>query len=414
MIIVLCEKSDKDIANAIAQDIAKEYSRLEIYIRLAEEGNKWDRKHAWDDLLIVLYNRTEYSESGKALIHQYIRETDEKGFILPVARYKENKNPPEPISGIKAMIYDATEPDEALKKITRRVGAMMGLRLRNYDSKIFISYRATDGSRVAQQVSDFLRLYGFQTCLDEARDPDGENKIQAGKSVQAEIEKNLTQANLVLLIDTPDAPNSKWIQKEIEIALSEGIPIYPLYIRLAGDHRCKPRFNALANLSRWWQIDTDLTTPLSQNILDSLLKEIEYYLQEIYRRKLKVPYIVKQELEQYGFDWNPVVGEKNLYEAIKQKRDLRNLEIKWRILSQCSIFDEIYEPDLIAFADFIRREGCGHKANFKFFIYDGKILSVPEIETMVNPNNDFLIMIHNQELRSFLSFLPSHFGRLLP
>ena len=260
MIIVLCEETDKGIADAITQDIAKQYDQqLNISVQLAERVNHWPGEHSWDDLLIVIYSKAEYPKSGKSFIHEY-REFDKNGFILPIAaRYESNKVPPEPITDIKAIIYN----DQALKGITRRVGAIMGLRLRHDDSKIFISYHTTDGSEIAQELNNFLQFHGFQTWLDKAKDPDGEEPIQAGENVQDVIEKNLKEANLILLIDTPDATKSRWIQKEIDIALSEGIPVYPVYIRLTGDRHRKPRFNALANLSRWFPIDTDLMAPLS-------------------------------------------------------------------------------------------------------------------------------------------------------
>ena len=46
---------------------------------------------------------------------------------------------------------------------------------------------------------------GHRAYLDEAKEIDGETAILPGNPVQAEIDKALNDANLVLLMDTPDA-----------------------------------------------------------------------------------------------------------------------------------------------------------------------------------------------------------------
>ena len=45
-----------------------------------------------------------------------------------------------------------------------------------------------------------------------------ETKILPGSPVQKEIDEALDKSNLLLLIDTPSAPGSKWIMHEVETA----------------------------------------------------------------------------------------------------------------------------------------------------------------------------------------------------
>jgi len=104
---------------------------------------------------------------------------------------------------------------------------MLGLRVQGRDSKIFISYRASDGARIAQQLYTHLESLGHRPFLDQAREIDGETKILPGSPVQDQIDEALDEARLVLLIDTPDAPHSLWIKHEVDTANALLLPILP-------------------------------------------------------------------------------------------------------------------------------------------------------------------------------------------
>lgn len=74
---------------------------------------------------------------------------------------------------------------------------MLGLRVQGRHTKIFISYRAADGTAIAEQLNTHLRGLGYQTFLDQAKEFDGEPTILPGSAVQQEINDALI-ATLVL------------------------------------------------------------------------------------------------------------------------------------------------------------------------------------------------------------------------
>jgi hypothetical protein len=132
-----------------------------------------------------------------------------------------------------------------------RVGGMLGLRVQGRNSKIFISYRAVDGAKIANQLYGYLISLGHSAFLDEAKEIDGDTKILPGSPVQSEIDQALDKSNLVLLIDTPAAPNSRWIKHEVETASALLLPILPICFRPQGDPKQGPRFQSLLALQRW-------------------------------------------------------------------------------------------------------------------------------------------------------------------
>jgi hypothetical protein len=415
MIGILCEDDVQQVAQAIADDLAQAYGdQLQVQILSASVQSKWPVKQAWDDLLIVLYKGSTFPGTGTVFMQDYLQTTNGVGFILPVALFPHHTMPPVPISRLKAILLD-DQANGPSGQIARRVGALLGLRLRHRDTKVFISYRAVDGHAIAQQLYERLEAEGFKPWLDKAQDAyDGAQNIPGGADVQTVLEVHLRQANLVLLVDTPGEPESRWIKLEIDTANAHLMPILPVCCRTADDHRQGPRFRALRDLQRW--VDVTLrqdraTGPLEETELAMIIGEMETYLCELYRRKLRMPHVVSKQFHACGFTWTPVDLEKHVYESIK-RYDAR---IRRRVLSHCSVFDEVYAPALRAFVAHIAGLDVHARANFNLFIYDGEILPAPEIEQLYMEesleNVVDLLVLHHQEL---LPLLASDFKRISP
>lgn len=126
-------------------------------------------------------------------------------------------------------------------------GAMIGLRVQQRDNAIFVSYRATDGKSIAVQLEEYLKNLGYPVWLDEAKELDGETKILPGTEVQSQIDEALAKSSILLLLDTPDAPHSRWITHEVETANGLLLPILPLCFRAATDGKKGPRFPSAHN-----------------------------------------------------------------------------------------------------------------------------------------------------------------------
>src|SRR5438874_2898139 len=279
MIAILCEDNSRRAAESISADLTEAYrGQLNVAVVSASSPDTWPDDVNWDDLLIVLYTRPESPEAARDFMSEFLRKRGEHSLVLPVSIAQDVRQPPAPISGIKAIPYDGAARGAA-GRIARRVGAMLGLKLRRRDNQILISYRAKDGTSIATQIHDHLASLGYRVWLDEARDPvDEEPNILPGKEVQGEIRKALSGSNLLLLVDTPAAGESGWIKYEIDTANADLLPVLPVCLRPKGDRRKGPQFRSLRDLQRWIDIPLpnagELLTPTA---LDLVVDELEVY-----------------------------------------------------------------------------------------------------------------------------------------
>src|SRR5438105_2906545 len=249
MIAIVCDDDSRAAADSIMADLSEAYrGQLNVVTEAASSPNPWPDDVNWDDLLIVLYARPELPEPARNFISEFLRERGKHSLVLPVSIAQGLRQPPAPLASIKAIPYDG-EARGAAGRIARRVGAMLGLKLRRRDNQILISYRAKDGINIATQIHDHLASLGYRVWLDEARDPiDQEPNILPGKEVQEEIRNALSESNLLLLVDTPAAGESGWIKYEIDTANGDLLPVLPVCLRPKGDRRKGPQFRSLRDL----------------------------------------------------------------------------------------------------------------------------------------------------------------------
>ncbi|WP_278499458.1 toll/interleukin-1 receptor domain-containing protein [Paraburkholderia fungorum] len=370
---------------------------VEIELISAAKAAEWPLERSWDDLLVVVYGGEDFPATGNAFIEDYLEQRPRTALLLPVAIEQTASLPPGAANAVKALEYDVNE-NRSTQRLVNRVGGMLGLRLQGRDKQIFISYRRSDGSAIANQLYTYLQALGHQVWRDEAQELDGETKILPGSSVQDEIDKALNKASLVLLLDTPATPGSPWIRHEVNTADAMLLPILPICFRDTTDVKIGPRFRSLLALQRWVSIPTpaaDATEPLNSNQLDKIALEIETYLCEIFRRKCRVPFIVKNEFISKGFNWNILDTRLLMYESSK-----RGGRLKTRILSHCSIFNQIYGPSIMRFHDYLTQAG---QCNYSLFIYDGELLTESELEDITEAQDGSVIILHHQELAPLLS-----------
>lgn len=270
-------------------------------------------------------------------------------------------------------------------------------------TKLFISYRSADGSAIAEQLNEHLRGIGYQTFLDQAKEFDGEPTILPGSPVQKEIDHALSTASIVLLVDTPKAHESKWIRHEVDTAGGLLLPVLPVCFRDKSDSKKGTRFRSLLALGRWVQFPTPDkgTAALDAKQLDEIVNEAEKYLCEIFRRKCRVPFLVKKEFVSRGYAWAVLDQRLLMFESAKTGGRLTT-----KIVNHCSIFDVIYEPAIRRFEDYLKQSG---HANYSLFIYDGELLPDHEVQDLVKGCPDFVVVLHHQELAALID---SHFSVL--
>lgn len=397
MIVILHQNTTGYVADQIAQDLLKAFhANVEITVLSAESKANWPAAVAWDDLLVVLYDGNPYPAEGERFIKDYLSARAGAARLLPVNIDPANRRPPSEAAGIKALPYDSTL-SSSREHLIRRAGAMLGLRLQGRDGKMFISYRAIDGAHIANQLHAHLQGLGYPAFLDEAKELDGDTRILPGTPVQDQIDQALDDANLVLLVDTPAAPQSPWIMHEVETADALLIPILPLCFRDVADKRVGPRFRSLVALQRWVSLTLPPASadPLDGAALEQIVHEAEVYLCEIFRRKCRVPSLVEREFLSHGFDWKALDKKLLMFESSKSS----GVRLQTRVKSHCSLFDQIYSPAIKRFGDYLDQSGRG---NFSLFIYDGELLAPPQMEKSAKEHSADVIILHHQELAALI------------
>ena len=397
MLVLLYQDGCDAIAARAAADIGTAFAgHVDVQVLAASAPPAWPRAASWDDLLVVVYNSDRFPAAGNQFIDEFLQQRPGRAMLLPVAADPTFRQPPGAAAGIRALEYDAAAPGPN-GRLVNRAGGMLGLRVQGRDTKIFISYRESDGAPIANQLHAYLLGSGHRAYLDQAKEIDDETAILPGSDVQAEIDEALKGANLLLLIDTPDAPASRWIKHEVDTANGMLLPILPICFRRAGDPKHGPRFPSLLTQQRWlsFQLPAPPTTPpLTDDQLGQILGEAEKYLCEIFQRKCRVPFIVEKEFSSHGFAWKVLDQRLLMYESSKTHSG----RLHTKVCSHCSVFDQIYMPALNRFSTFLNETGRG---NYSLFIYDGELLPELQLEEIAAGEGD-VIVLHHQELATLI------------
>lgn len=395
MIAILHEARHRAAADKIALALQSAFKGLAVALLPSETVDGWPADESCDDAMIVLFDSEPLSAAGERLGRAQARP---ERFVLPVG-VSSHRVPPTPFSHLKAIAFDAGQ----VERVVARVGAVLGLRLRCGDQTVFISYRALDGTALAAQLETFLRSHGYRVWRDDAQDQmDGQTMIPPGMEVQRVIEENLQRADMLLVLDTPRAAESGWMNLEIDLANGYLIPVLPVFFKRPDDRRLQcSRFRILETLQRACVIPVagaDAPQILSEEELDAILHEMESYLREIFERRLRVPYNVKKEFEAQQYQWTE--RDRFLYEAVRQ----RGGRLRTRVFSHCSIYDGIYDRGLTAFVRHV--EAVSPPANYALYVYDGPLIPLTQLEEVERAarldGSSHVILLHHQEVRAVL------------
>ena len=87
--------------------------------------------------------------------------------------------------------------------------------------------------------------------VSKAQDPVSHDpNMPLGDDVGVTIEKNLKDASAIILLDTPDSPQSGWIHREVSLAIGMLVPILPVVFYEDGQTFSGSRFRELQGLHR--------------------------------------------------------------------------------------------------------------------------------------------------------------------
>ncbi|MFX0139044.1 MAG: toll/interleukin-1 receptor domain-containing protein, partial [Candidatus Hodarchaeota archaeon] len=96
---------------------------------------------------------------------------------------------------------------------------ILALKIEDKERKLFLSYSKEDTEQFTDDLYKALTRIGFNSFLDK-RD------LKIGDLWQSELEKRLSNINLLLYIESKNSFKSQWINIEIENAKALGIPIF--------------------------------------------------------------------------------------------------------------------------------------------------------------------------------------------
>ena len=374
MILIFCEENTDSVGKEIAQALQTAYHLISPP-EFIKDGDIFNREPEWDDLLLIVYKTPNLSldmqeyitafRHAHSTVNPGTQQSELGGFIIPIAVDPLNRKPPDPIPLLKSTVYDGQKA--TLEKIISASGMFLGLALKPGNQRIFISYRATDGSTLARSLFDYLQTLGFNPWLDEAKD-----NLGPGVDVQETIHDQLDKAALVVLIDTPDATDSLWVTEEINTAIGQLIPILPVVAAQNYSRFIQMRAMGRCATVKEGGIDSE---PLTETELQVIRIEFEDILLTAYQRRMRILLKAQKAFLENGFKWSVLDEPKRMYKADRKK--LPNPTTI--VLSHCLVQDITFIPALKAYSNYIKLLPGIDKINYKLCIYDReRLLSDPE------------------------------------
>lgn len=144
------------------------------------------------------------SEESLDILHT-VKENGDPIYPLYFTRDNFGKEIPEMIHEMNGTLFTG----DNLESI---VGcAMEGLRLLRKSRRVFISYKRSEATGVAQQLFEALTQAGFDPFMDCY-------SIRPAENFQDELHHRLTDSDVLIQLHTPSFYESKWCGEEIEIA----------------------------------------------------------------------------------------------------------------------------------------------------------------------------------------------------
>ncbi|MBL8601140.1 MAG: toll/interleukin-1 receptor domain-containing protein [Myxococcales bacterium] len=147
-------------------------------------------------------------------------------FVLPVVPTTDNFPAQVPPALRPINAFSLNPADTTLTDVAARV--FEEFRLLRHERKVFISYRRDESRAVALQLFQHLEERGFSPFLDTHR-------ITTGVDFQESLMDELSDADVVVMLDTPRITESHWAMEEIRRAGHLGVGIlqvlWPIYTR---------------------------------------------------------------------------------------------------------------------------------------------------------------------------------------
>ena len=152
--------------------------------------------------------------------------------------------------------------------------ALTRLLLARRDRKVFLSYRRADSERIADALQHRMALRKHDVFLDVI-------EIPFGTDAQERVHAALTDADVVLLLASPNMESSQWVMEEVTLARSANVPLLvALWPEALFPKRTHPAFvNTLNNDNRLDLVEADFVDAdakeLDEDVLDRIIRQME-------------------------------------------------------------------------------------------------------------------------------------------
>ncbi|MBW4540413.1 MAG: toll/interleukin-1 receptor domain-containing protein [Myxacorys chilensis ATA2-1-KO14] len=167
----------------------------------------------WDGLPVMIWfgGESEPSADEVALLNRFLQESF---YVFPIV---------DSLTRYPSLVPAVLRHLNGLQWEPNRVVAdiLKAFRLCREQRQAFISYRRMDSQNVAIQLFSALSLQGYKVFLDIA-------SIDAGVDFQQVLWGRMSDVDLLIFLDSPNALSSEWVYKELLQAESLGLGVLQL------------------------------------------------------------------------------------------------------------------------------------------------------------------------------------------
>lgn len=360
-LLLAFEEADRAWATTLATSIQAEVTAWSQSVRFGAEDVPTVRLATYDDLagaetvdptstvLAVLPAAgSSFSDAVSQKLGGYAgpHAESEGDRVLPICREAGRERSPLPLTPLVA--YHLHPGEEDVRRLVFRALTMMSL-MTTGGMGVFISYRQRDGLSIAKAIEDELRKRGYEVWRDEHPDRDGIAEITPGSDAQKTIHRAILDRGFVLLIDTPDAQQSEWVQEEVNVAWGRMLPMLPIVVGAEPD-RPTSRFLQLQGGRQVSLAKAALAPAQCSAIINAAMDEIEKAITgtaTIYARtRRRVIADGRRALERKLYQWYALPDKPLMFAAERALADPLTPDLKLRLLVHCSPVRRISQRQL--------------------------------------------------------------------
>jgi hypothetical protein len=185
-------------------------------------------------------------------------------FVLPVVPsiVGYTSQIPQALRIVNAMARDAADPN--YEGVAARL--LEELRLLRSRRLVFISYKRSESKAVAQQLFRAFDARSFDVFLDT-------RSVQGGKVFQDVLWDRMSDSDLVVLLDSPKALDSKWVDKEVSRTNEMGIGalqiVWPGHTRSPGTEFAEAIYLEPGDITQPVDEDSELSSAMLAKTMTS-------------------------------------------------------------------------------------------------------------------------------------------------